>query len=303
MAVTHTFHARPSLLPMYGRAILGKRPGLRPGQSLPDIRAAWPDARVDAAALAAYRDATGTADNGALPLLFPHILASGLHLAMLTDPRFPLKLMGAVHLRNHVLQHAPIAPDATLQLRTALGAQRVVKAGLEFDTVTEVDAGGVRVWESISTNLVRGKRFGEPGDPPAIGKLRDLEQPDFEAHWNVPAHMGRRYAKITGDFNPIHIANATARLFGFPRAIIHGMWSAARALGALPPVPGDGPLRFDVLFKGPIFVGAKSGLRARTDGTAQRFDCFCEGNDRPCISGLLRREAPGARLVDAEPGA
>lgn len=298
MTADHVFHARPSLWPAYRRALFGKRPGLRAGQQLPRISAAWPDARIDPAALAAYRDATGTADDGALPLLFPHILASGLHLAMLTDPRFPLKLMGAVHLRNHVIQHAPIPPAGVLALRTALGAQRVVKAGLEFDMTTEVLLDGARVWESVSTNLVRGKRFGEPGEPPEIGRLPDLDAPGFEANWTVPPNMGRRYARITGDYNPIHIANATAKLFGFPRAIIHGMWSAARALGALPPLDGAGPLRFDVLFKGPIFVGAKSGLRAATSPDAHRFDCFCEGNDRPCISGLLRRAAPDERLVD-----
>jgi acyl dehydratase len=297
MAATHTFTERPSMLPFYGKALFQSRPGLRAGQTLPALSAAWPDARIALDGVRGYRDATGTPDDGHLPLLYPHILASGLHLAMLTDKAFPLSLLGAVHLRNHVLQHAPIPQDAVLSLSTRIGGQRVVKAGLEFDMTTEVLRDGVRVWESISTNLVRGKKFGEPGEPPAIAHLPELDGVNQESSWRVPPYMGRRYAKITGDFNPIHIANVTAKLFGFPRAIIHGMWSAARALGQLPALPGDGPLRFDVAFKGPIFVGAQSTMKAHCDGSAQRFDCYCAGNDRPCISGLVRREASGATLI------
>lgn len=299
MSATHTFTERPSMLPFYGKALFQSRPGLRPGQTLPALSAAWPEAHIALKGVQEYRDATGTADDGNLPLLYPHILASGLHLAMLTDKAFPLSLLGAVHLRNHVLQHAPIPQDAVLSLRTEIGGQRVVKAGLEFDMTTAVLRDGVRVWESISTNLVRGKKFGEPGEAPAIAQLPELGAVNKEATWQVPPTMGRRYAKITGDFNPIHIANLTAKLFGFPRAIIHGMWSAARSLGQLPPLEGSGPLRFDVAFKGPIFIGAQSTLKASCSAEAQRFDCYCAGNDRPCISGLLRREAADATLLGA----
>ncbi|WP_257183194.1 MaoC family dehydratase [Corynebacterium cystitidis] len=42
--------------------------------------------------------------------------------------------------------------------------------------------------------------------------------------------MGRQYAKVTGDFNPIHLGAASAKLFGFKSAIAHGMWTHAWAL-------------------------------------------------------------------------
>jgi acyl dehydratase len=51
--------------------------------------------------------------------------------------------------------------------------------------------------------------------------------------WRVPADAGRRYAAVSGDVNPIHLNPVTAKAFGFPRAIAHGMWTAARALAAL----------------------------------------------------------------------
>lgn len=50
--------------------------------------------------------------------------------------------------------------------------------------------------------------------------------------WRLGADIGRRYGAVSGDRNPIHLSPLTARLFGFPRAIAHGMWTAARCLAA-----------------------------------------------------------------------
>ena len=50
---------------------------------------------------------------------------------------------------------------------------------------------------------------------------------------DVPGDIGRRYAGVSGDPNPIHMYAVTARLFGFKSAIAHGMWSYARVLAAL----------------------------------------------------------------------
>lgn len=68
--------------------------------------------------------------------------------------------------------------------------------------------------------------------------------------------LGRRYGSVSGDMNPIHLHALTARLFGFPSAIAHGMWTKARCLAAL-----DGRLpdsfTVEVAFKRPILLPAK----------------------------------------------
>jgi acyl dehydratase len=51
--------------------------------------------------------------------------------------------------------------------------------------------------------------------------------------WHLPGDLGRRYAAVSGDRNPIHMHALTAKAFGFPRAIAHGMWSKAHCLAAL----------------------------------------------------------------------
>ena len=51
--------------------------------------------------------------------------------------------------------------------------------------------------------------------------------------WRLPADLGRRYAAVSGDHNPIHLYPLTAKAFGFPRQIAHGMWTKARCVAAM----------------------------------------------------------------------
>ncbi|WP_455352339.1 MaoC/PaaZ C-terminal domain-containing protein [Streptomyces sp. SYSU K217416] len=55
------------------------------------------------------------------------------------------------------------------------------------------------------------------------------------AQWRLPAGLGRRYGAVSGDRNPIHLHPLTAKAFGFPRAIAHGMWTVARCLAEADP--------------------------------------------------------------------
>lgn len=63
--------------------------------------------------------------------------------------------------------------------------------------------------------------------------LRDGRAPlPAVGQWRLAGDLGRRYGAASGDRNPIHLHPLTARLFGFPRAIAHGMWTVARCLAA-----------------------------------------------------------------------
>lgn len=50
-----------------------------------------------------------------------------------------------------------------------------------------------------------------------------------EKEWSFPGNRGIEYAKVVNDWNPIHLTPWTAKLFGFPRAIAHGMYVTTRA--------------------------------------------------------------------------
>ena len=69
----------------------------------------------------------------------------------------------------------------------------------------------------------------------------------------LPADMGRRYAPIAQDRNPIHLYPWSARLFGFKRPIMHGMWTLGRALAEAVPSTREASVgELQVRFKRPI---------------------------------------------------
>lgn len=288
------YSAAPGFGPIYRGVLLGRKKGFRAGQAWPQMHSTWNGARADLAKVAAYRGVTGAPNDGMLPLLYLHVLTSPLHLGMMAHADFPLSPLGGVHARNIVVQHRPIGETEILDLRCTLGDARIVKQGLDFDITTLAKVGGEVVWEGRSSYLFRGK-FGVASDfeAPRHDELGPIAK---TAQWRVPKDMGRRYAKISGDYNPIHISGILAKLFGFKRDLIHGMWSAARALAEVNGPVGAGPTRFEVIFKGPIWIGAGTDFKLSTSDAGQRFDLFCTGNDRPCITALLRAAVPGEAL-------
>ena len=94
--------------------------------------------------------------------------------------------------------------------------------------------------------------------------------PSSGTQWRLGADLGRRYAAVSGDHNPIHLYGVTAKAFGFPRQIAHGMWSKARCLAALDGRYPDA-VRVDVAFKKPVLLPGTVafGSRAVSSGDAR----------------------------------
>lgn len=97
---------------------------------MPKIRAEWPDVAVDANNLSQYRRACDSSEEG-LPIQYPHVLVSPMHLTMMTEPEFPLRMLGAVHLRNHTIRYRTIEPTERLDLSAGLAETRFVLRGLK----------------------------------------------------------------------------------------------------------------------------------------------------------------------------
>ncbi|HEY2877288.1 MaoC/PaaZ C-terminal domain-containing protein [Nocardioides sp.] len=182
------------------------------------------------------------------PLTFPHVLAFPLHMAVLTSPEFPFPAIGTVHLANTITQHRPVAVGETLLLEVHTSAVRAHPKGRTIDFLATAMVGEETVWESTSTYLRRGR------DNP------DAEVPNRPDHvvpgrvtWRLGGDVGRRYAAVSGDHNPIHLYPLTAKALGFPRQIAHGMWSLARCVAALENRLPDA-VTVDAAFKKPIFL-------------------------------------------------
>ncbi|AGH45935.1 MaoC/PaaZ C-terminal domain-containing protein [Paraglaciecola psychrophila] len=62
--------------------------------------------------------------------------------------------------------------------------------------------------------------------------MTSLTQP-LNTTWDLSSTLGRQYAKVSGDFNPIHLNKWLAKLFGFQQHIIHGMLTKSYCISAL----------------------------------------------------------------------
>jgi hypothetical protein len=257
----------PTLSPLL-RAALPSIPGVnllpgvrKTGSDLPALSRTSHDVAVDRAHVAAYAEVCGFPLRDALPLTYPHLLAFPLHMALMTDPAFPFPAIGTVHLANAITQHRPIAADEPLQVTAGTANLRPHPKGRTFEIATRVHSRGELVWESTSTFL----RLGG-GDPKATVDGPTFEEvPSAGISWRLPGDLGRRYAGVSGDHNPIHLYALTAKAFGFPRAIAHGMWSKARCLAAL-----DGRLpdavTVEVAFRKPILLPGRVEFGSRIAG-------------------------------------
>ncbi|WBO64553.1 MaoC family dehydratase [Streptomyces camelliae] len=204
-----------------------KRPS--PEADFPRTRLVLPGIRIDLAHVAAYERICGfpTGETG-LPVTYPHVLGFPPAMRLMSARAFPLPLLGLVHTSIDIVRHAAVPATGEYRLAVHVEGLAPHRRGTEATVVTELAAGGDVVWESRSTYLARhhterpAERRERQGSPPL----------PVVAEWRLAGDIGRRYGAASGDRNPIHLHPLTARLFGFPRAIAHGMWTVARCLAA-----------------------------------------------------------------------
>ncbi|WP_189844932.1 MaoC family dehydratase [Streptomyces umbrinus] len=257
---TQVLDRSPRLWPLLARgAFLSpfKRP--RTGVTAPRTRLVLPGLRIDLGKLAAYERACGFgvgADE--LPITYPHVLGFPLVMRLMSERAFPLPLLGLVHTSIGITRRKATAATGEYELAVYVDELVPHRRGTEAVVMTEMRAGGELVWESRSTYLARHRTpAGSTGGPTAPEERKPLP---VVAEWALAGDVGRRYGAASGDRNPIHLHPLTARLFGFPRAIAHGMWTVARCLaehGTPQAAVVRAEFRAPVLLPGTVSYGAE----------------------------------------------
>jgi MaoC like domain len=266
-----------------GRSALRKLRGLGGGDpELPDTELALPEVQIDRGHLASYDRVCEFPLRDVLPPTYPHVVAFPLAMDLMTGSDFPFAVIGLVHIENRIEQLRPIGADERLSVRVRAEDLASHDRGTKFEIVAEVDADGEPAWRSRSTYLHResnGSSGGSGGDRP--------EPPRPKAVWKVSGDIGRRYAEVSGDRNPIHLHPLSARLFGMPGMIAHGMWLKARCLAALESLLPD---RFDVevRFKLPVLIPGKVSFASWAAGGGRDFAVHDGKNEKPHLTGELR---------------
>lgn len=250
--------------------------------TLPSRRLLRPEVAIDPGHLAEYRRLCGFGEVQGIPPTYPHLLAFPLHLALMMLRDFPYPMAGLVHVANRIVQHRAVA-GRPLAISAAFGGFRTHPRGQAFTIVAQADQDGATVWESESSYLRIGapSRFGEP-----LITLSPEDATTEIAAEAVARAVAPRYARVSGDRNPIHMSWLGARLFGFKRVIAHGMWTKARALARVLP-EAVGQVTIDVAFRAPILLPGRVAFFADSDGPVTSFAVRDSADARPHLIGRL----------------
>ena len=268
-----TFARPPALWSRYPRVLFGKWPPTEQVSDLPDISARVAVAPLTSARIERFATACGYARSDAMPTTYPHIIAMPLHIAIFSSPRFPLRPMGLIHLTNRIEQNGPLERGRDVELNVKAHNYRRADAGVAFDMTTDVVSSGASIWRETCCFMSRWSQppasAGRPPRPPKAPRdavVLTEREVTLRTAWD--------YARVAGDFNPIHLHEGAARKFGLRGAIMHGMWSLAFAL-AQAPVPA---LRhgsaLETEFLTPVQLPGKVAVKEWiTDGKVHRALC------------------------------
>ncbi|WP_434994358.1 MaoC family dehydratase [Arthrobacter sp. Ld5] len=250
--------------------------------------------RVDLAAMTRFQQLLGSAARDVVPSAYVHTLAFPVAMSVLVRPDFPLPLLGMVHLSNEVHQERLIDASEVLDVVARAEHLRPHAAGTQVDVVIEVRADAGLVWTGRSVYLARGVRL----DDAAASVRRDEDRPVFTAPtptgvWRLGADTGRRYAAVSGDWNPIHLSALTAKALGMKAAIAHGMCLAARMVDQAVPAP-SGALSWRIDFATPVLLPGTvtTSFTGRGDDSGRRTDVvgWSAKRRRPHFTGWVRAE-------------
>ena len=290
---TRTLKRPPSILALYARAAVPIIPGtsLLPfipggGGEIPDLDLTLAGVRAEPQAVAAYARVCGFSLRDHLPPTYPHVLAFGLQMAVMADGSFPFGAVGLVHIENRIVQHRQIGVGEEMTIRVRPTKLKPHPKGQSFSLLSEVAIGDRKVWESTSTMLHRG--CGEAGAVESGGKpsKEEAEEIATNAEWRLGGDLGRRYAAVSGDRNPIHMHSLSAKPLGFPGAIAHGMWTKARCLAALESRLPDA-FAVEVRFRRPIVLPARVAFGSSVEGEEIEFAVRDAKRHTPHLEGRL----------------
>lgn len=200
-----------------------------------------------------------------VPLTLMYCLAQRVHLAQMLGDEFPWPAPGLVHVSNELEQHADIQLNKAFHIQAKINlparGPKVSPRRLRplFTVVFLQDGEPVVTCKSEYQVMPKGAaKSGKPREQKQ--GQRPSEEWQTIGEWRLDGTSGRNYARLSGDFNPIHLHPLLSRWFGFEKPIIHGMYMAGRAQAEIEKKHGKPVQRIDVTFKRPVPLPATISL-------------------------------------------
>ncbi|KXB30701.1 hypothetical protein AT959_08160 [Dechloromonas denitrificans] len=219
-----------------------------------------------------------------LPLSYFYLLAQRAQLALMLDRRFPHAIPGLIHTGNDLRLHAVPRMDFGLTIAVSLGPQAstgkapTLTFGFEMSQLGRCVLSGSSEYRLPKSRRLTPSLHIEPEKMPA--SLPALA-------WSFEPSQIRRYALLSGDYNPIHLSSLLARRLGFRGAIAHGMYSVARATACIEAETARPLLAISATFQYPIHLPARAIFGCEVvDATHGSYSVFLPKEQRIAVKGL-----------------
>lgn len=211
-------------------------------------------------------------------------------LELLAELDAPLPLGGVVHLESELIPLRLLRPGDRVRSRVELERSESTPRGVRLTVSTRAWNGADHLCaQGSSLFLVRSR---EPTPPKPAAEVREEDGGGWEelAHWRLRSGAGRRYARASGDYNPIHLWGWTARPFGYRRPILHGFCTQGMVAHALVEhLLGGDPAalrRLRVAFRAPLLLPARVRLLVRArEGAAGELRVAAEEGEKVYAEG------------------
>jgi acyl dehydratase len=270
---------------MYLGALLSSRKHPGAISALPEVSYVRPRVVLESAHIADYARVCGFDEEHGVPVTYPQMLTFPLVMAFFCSADCPWPALGTVHLANRIEQRQQLSSGDALRVEVCTGALFAHDKGQVFTLESKITRGDDIVWEATQTVLRLGVK--NPAGPAFASELKADVPLSHQADFSAPGDIGRRYGRVSGDLNPIHLSALSAKLFGFRQAIAHGMWTKARTLAALMPRAAVAQAKVAVEFKTPLFLPARVSLWTTRNAQGAWFEVRNAKGDKPHLRGHL----------------
>jgi len=195
----------------------------------------------------------------------------------------PYPMAKAMNGGCRLVQNGPLPADEPLDVVARLesidddGYRAILDMSIVTSTRSSPDAVEAHLYVFVPLKKRPAGKRKEKARVPA--DAREL------AYLRLASDAGLDFAKLTGDFNPLHWVPAYARALGFPNTILHGFGTMARAIEGLNAGLFSGDVdalrSIHVRFTRPVVLPARVGVYARGGeiyvGAAPSGPAYLEG--------------------------
>ncbi|BCS96762.1 hypothetical protein DSLASN_23940 [Desulfoluna limicola] len=269
---------------------------------IPTLATNLPAFAIDEKHLGRYKSLCGLSGKG-VPPFYPLTLAYPMSLRLLSQRAVPFSMFRMLNRKITVSQLQPLPPGEPFDIHSAIASHTVKERGIDLHVTTNLSLDDTSFWNCTNTFFFKGAGLKENGMPKVEAGSKSVPsglegRTSNDKHlaakdtrstsWFLPHGNGFRFARVCGDSNGIHFSHRYARMLGFEGAFAQPMLVMDKCLEKAGWRTMKEGFSSTIRLKGQLYYGRDLTLTYDDTAEGKFFDLFCEGNERPSISGVLK---------------